>query len=704
MPFEVNFNPQFEQFVKFADNAMKAGNGKMVAKMGAEDPIAGCTITRQTNDKVGALFRQNTTKKQNDAVRELFKKSIIDMFGGASKIPQSVKDAMLLSDYDKGKPLTARRIEAVKLEVIKAARDLEGCLGRAISNAADTVLFQDVTAEQREQTKDLIAVAIKNCYEDKEVYQLVSTHLTRILVGGDGKLRSPEAVQRKVEELIANFNELRALSKKNPAVMKAGIRFMESLGGKSVPPGLMGRIVGQMSKVKVGDVKKLSKTSTGLGIHKAVTQFKEEVQKVMDVTDAENLLEGGDELEPCRNFVINLIVAKCGDSAVAKMMEAFSTEKMAKLRTLYGRVSEGNFNAKDITPSLVRVTKDQAVIHIKSLDALKYALACHCGKAPKKPEPVEPFEGSFNYNEVSAFTVVHGIIDSAVKVSHKDREVFLQKTVQGDSPGATALRKIYADLIGTEPYKPSEQFDYAMERVTQSMLNGTMCISCKHFAMGAPEKTIFAKDIIRDQVIYLPGKQRVSNDFAKACDELAKFISGNPDATYAGLDAVTKTKVHIAMSFLNQEGAKAGLEAHAVALDPKRKEPAYFTASQQNLDIRDFSLELDSSGGLIIHFEGRQFVQRIGTSTALEDTGPGSTVEVSYTLHLHAKELDRLAHLDFAQCDLTAYQAIQGDSQAEQKYEKSAKALPTEFQFSKYAQDCTCRVQYSATLTPPQRN
>ena len=41
------------------------------------------------------------------------------MFGGESRIPESVKDAMLLKDYDKGKPLTARRIMAVKAAIDK---------------------------------------------------------------------------------------------------------------------------------------------------------------------------------------------------------------------------------------------------------------------------------------------------------------------------------------------------------------------------------------------------------------------------------------------------------------------------------------------------------------------------------------------------------------------------------------------------------
>ena len=39
------------------------------------------------------------------------------MFGGEANIPDSVKDAMLLEDYNQGKPLTARRILAVKVAI-----------------------------------------------------------------------------------------------------------------------------------------------------------------------------------------------------------------------------------------------------------------------------------------------------------------------------------------------------------------------------------------------------------------------------------------------------------------------------------------------------------------------------------------------------------------------------------------------------------
>lgn len=63
------------------------------------------------------IRRSRANKDANDATRELFRRSIVEMFGGEANIPRRVKDAMLLKDYDCGKPLTARRIMAVKAEV-----------------------------------------------------------------------------------------------------------------------------------------------------------------------------------------------------------------------------------------------------------------------------------------------------------------------------------------------------------------------------------------------------------------------------------------------------------------------------------------------------------------------------------------------------------------------------------------------------------
>ena len=121
---EVKRSAQFDSFVAFAQKAMAAGDTKAVAR--ADDTVtetgglASRSIKAATTDKAFALFRSKTDKADNNAARDLFRQSVIDMFGSESKIPPDVKDAMLLKDYEVGKPLTARRIMAVKHAIEQA--------------------------------------------------------------------------------------------------------------------------------------------------------------------------------------------------------------------------------------------------------------------------------------------------------------------------------------------------------------------------------------------------------------------------------------------------------------------------------------------------------------------------------------------------------------------------------------------------------
>lgn len=120
MPLNVSdaYNTQFSQFVKFAENQTNATESKTIARL--DQPggtLAARTISAATDDKVYALRRSNDAKTANDVTRGLFKKAVADMFGGESRIPESVLKAMEMKDYDKGKPLTARRIMAVKTAI-----------------------------------------------------------------------------------------------------------------------------------------------------------------------------------------------------------------------------------------------------------------------------------------------------------------------------------------------------------------------------------------------------------------------------------------------------------------------------------------------------------------------------------------------------------------------------------------------------------
>ena len=117
----LDINAQYTKFVQFAQAHISQSNENAIARADAEAgaPLEGRTISAARNDYVKQWFRPGDDKTANDAARDLFLRTISDMFGGSeANIPQTVKDAMKLAYFNhKGHPLTARRIMFVKAAV-----------------------------------------------------------------------------------------------------------------------------------------------------------------------------------------------------------------------------------------------------------------------------------------------------------------------------------------------------------------------------------------------------------------------------------------------------------------------------------------------------------------------------------------------------------------------------------------------------------
>ena len=120
MPIELS-NATYKAFTDFAakvsDRTIAAfGDDKNSVK--STNGLDARTIVPSHNwDFIGNVGRRAPKKEANEAVRELFRQSIYDLFGGESMVPESVKTAMKLEDYGKGKPLSARRIRIVKAAI-----------------------------------------------------------------------------------------------------------------------------------------------------------------------------------------------------------------------------------------------------------------------------------------------------------------------------------------------------------------------------------------------------------------------------------------------------------------------------------------------------------------------------------------------------------------------------------------------------------
>ena len=119
MPLPINtqnnhYNNTFSAFVQFAEKNVESGKSKAIANV-AQLKVGQRTIVASKTDSVGSIFfRSRFEMNVNDAARKIFLSAVARMFGGMSKIPPNVLDALNLQDYGHGQPLTARRIMAVK--------------------------------------------------------------------------------------------------------------------------------------------------------------------------------------------------------------------------------------------------------------------------------------------------------------------------------------------------------------------------------------------------------------------------------------------------------------------------------------------------------------------------------------------------------------------------------------------------------------
>ena len=127
----VNFvNDHFQSFVNFAQQRFDAGAEKAVISASVNNPLQERSILNCAESRTDSVhkWRRNAGEvTDNNQTRTFFRKAVCDVFGGESKIPESVKEAMVLEDYGKGRPLTARRILAVR-EAIDAVKELAAAL------------------------------------------------------------------------------------------------------------------------------------------------------------------------------------------------------------------------------------------------------------------------------------------------------------------------------------------------------------------------------------------------------------------------------------------------------------------------------------------------------------------------------------------------------------------------------------------------
>ena len=357
-------NADFRMFTDFAATAKSTARASIVGPttLGGTER----TIKAANNfDFIGNVGRLSRYKTANDNVRQLFRDTIANMFGGENHIPENVLKAMKLEDYGKGKPLTARRIKAVKTEVERFAQAAKAAGDKAMAALGGDGTFTNLPKAAAEALEKTVRGALESC-KNADVLEVASKNITAICLRGN-QVRGEAEIKARIDGIKANFEEIRTAAKGNQEILKAGKFMMDALAGKSLPPGRIGTLVklATGNDVKMDAFKRLKASPEPVTIARALIQLKRNVNSVLDSADIKFGVAENDVKTPTRDFIARVMLQSLGRSTLRSIQTALSGKDAIELYNLGDVVGKEGFKELPIDTADIQEAimgdRDQAI-------------------------------------------------------------------------------------------------------------------------------------------------------------------------------------------------------------------------------------------------------------------------------------------------------------------------------------------------------
>lgn len=685
---------QYKSFVDFASQHNDARNQETIARATnlavPSNLLEGRTIdVANDNDSVGKFKRSEALQRENDITRKLFRQSIIDLFGGVDKIPQSVKDAMKLKDYGQGKPLTVRRIMAVKAAVDVYLERANLALERAKARATEEDLYNErmnvpVDAQTRARIDKLLTVAVNTTVSDQDALNLVIDIGKGIIQrSGDETLRTEEQVRERAAGILANVIELKEVAKGNQAIINAGIDLLKVLKGKSLPLGVIRTIVQTTMKQSIGAIKALSPRSSGIKLHKAVMQLFDNSYKAAEAAKTFSALKENDEKNNVESFCIQLMLARIGETT-ANGIKTLLENKGLLLTTFYSKISEGEvIDTEDIAQGIKEYMEYQTGEFGGTLSRFYTLVQARLGIPDNDIQFFMEYIDDLDYNAIDGQLIAQDVLEHAEELERKERDAYLKAMVSGEGRGADMVRGAFDKALPPKVYKPFMEFKNEMGANIRGIVNRNICQK----NIPNPEYSRFKLDFftLKHFDVVMPDGSKLERGEATK-DKLAAFITNGTKNTYAALDEHERKKFNVLISFLNKDTLEAGELGVRLTMDPNGRNEETFTA-EGDLTKKQFKLSFENNNTcLFIKCETERKLSQLDVKNndgknENANVKPGSKLEVRYEVMIPIAELDRLANVDFRKyVDEDAQQKLNAPD-IRKPYQNSRKLLGENFAF-----------------------
>ncbi len=676
MPIDITTQQRYDMFATFA--AGKGSNSTIV-----ETSTDGRSISvKKSYDFKGNIGRLSGSRSVNNATRNLFKQTVLGMFGVTDEkaLPASVRDVMKLEDYhDKGKPLTTRRILAV-------TKAVDAVFDARLQPLLDEAARQGVPID--DNVKAALRSVLRAHTDDGDLLDVVKGNIRGILMDG-GSLRSADAIRQKVDAFGANLSELRQAANGDAQVLAAGKKCLAGLNGDSLGVGqfqtmLLAADAGSQRMAPI--VAELPNPSNPRKLGRVIRGLSTTLDEMLGACNQPGIrLDGPNRETSCRNFLIGVMLQKCGGKAVLDKLQTELDRSGGALKkwcqTLLPELRRKNIYECPVSGAKAlfmnktvplphgerKYLADRLEDHVTRLDQLKAALDWTRGVPSTEIRP-ENYYGTRDFEQFCDDVAREMRVNADVA-----RHDFLRDAVTGDGASADLMRYVFARKLNiTQAHAPAETVtdlcQDAIKRIVRQKIN---------FGRGSLSSTAgkrLFEEGIKGATVKLPGRVRLSADFETARDQLASFVTKGAKTRFADLSAGEKNQVYVAMSLLSKSTAQAAYDGPAIALSPlydpeenrveESKCPKAFDCHcTSDKETREIELDFDRDGGLVMSFRGSRDIDELKVhrddddsyaSIALDTNGhvnglhylSPSSIGSSFSLKIGADAFTRMGQAD----------------------------------------------------------
>ncbi|WP_406040306.1 hypothetical protein [Succinimonas sp.] len=539
---------------------------------------------------------------------------------------------------------------------------------------------------------------IKECQKDPDLQDIVENDSCYYRLADKGRLKSDEKTSSNIENLKACLKKAKELSDGNKKIFNQYKKLLIEKGLK-IKPDLLTSIANQSKTMPLDKLRALNGKSSVKEIHDAMKQIHDNIETICASEDISKYASSGNDKTLFAELINSIFLAKLHILEKANLMEAFSSVNASKAQLAYKHFTElidHRYNLSYHSYSPLPGNTEKLPIFL-ACDKTKHICQTMSQMADLLGEQLDitvPAIGQYfttqGYEEYDVKELIKEIGKNSFEKTKNMVNDYIDKHISGSN--TKFIRDImYQRIMGLSDdtdqgfaFDINCSYSVLVKPAVRASMQWNICAALKKCSAD-PKTTYFARDLTvgRFEIALSDGK-KLSNDFEKACNELAQYVTKNEAATYNSLSKEDKLKVNLIISVCSQETCTSLATESQRSMSPNGS-VIYSPSYSGDPVVNKFNVSIGEDGSLSVSYEGKRHVATLEKKDSGEFfplDAEQSYLGSSLNLKFEPDEIKRLSELDFSKYDDKKVMEEYLASDDANKIKKITETIPKDFRVS----------------------